>query len=67
VVLELGADESGRGPIADRLRGVLEGEAGFTGVVSLLALASGRDAVFGSVPVGLGLTLGPVLRLRCGV
>nr|WP_260867706.1 acyltransferase domain-containing protein [Streptomyces sp. SAJ15] len=63
VALELDVDECGRERVAERLRGVLEGEAGFAGVVSLLALASGRDVVFGSVPAGLALTLGLVQAL----
>ncbi|MBL1102875.1 SDR family NAD(P)-dependent oxidoreductase, partial [Streptomyces coffeae] len=63
VMLELDADESGRERIVERLRDVLDGEAGLAGVVSLLAVASGRDAVFGSVPVGLALTLGLVQAL----
>ncbi|WP_329340038.1 SDR family NAD(P)-dependent oxidoreductase [Streptomyces sp. NBC_00663] len=63
VVLELGGEQSGREVIAERLRDVLAGEAGVAGVVSLLALASGRHAVFGSVPVGVALTLGLVQAL----
>ncbi|MFI1801954.1 type I polyketide synthase, partial [Streptomyces sp. NPDC020379] len=57
VVLEApGAD---RAVIAERLRS----ESGFAGVVSLLALAHGRDAVFGSVPTGVALTLALVQAL----
>ncbi|WP_329340037.1 SDR family NAD(P)-dependent oxidoreductase [Streptomyces sp. NBC_00663] len=67
VVLELGAEEFGREVIAERLRDALaseaEAEVGVAGVVSLLALASGRHAVFGSVPVGVALTLGLVQAL----
>ncbi|MFI9246583.1 SDR family NAD(P)-dependent oxidoreductase [Streptomyces sp. NPDC053086] len=63
VVVELESDGSGRELIAERLRGVLDGGVGFAGVVSLLALASGRDAAFASVPVGVALTLGLVQAL----
>ncbi|MFG3158234.1 SDR family NAD(P)-dependent oxidoreductase, partial [Streptomyces sp. NPDC048219] len=64
VVLELAGDESAREVVAGRLRSVLAGEpAGFAGVVSLLGLASGRDGVFGSVPVSVALTLGLVQAL----
>ncbi|MGV9292423.1 acyltransferase domain-containing protein, partial [Streptomyces sp. NPDC003719] len=64
VVLELDAREHGRDVVAGRLRGVLAGEPdGFAGVVSLLALVSGRDAEFGAVPVSVALTLGLVQAL----
>ncbi|MEU3664750.1 beta-ketoacyl reductase, partial [Streptomyces sp. NPDC032940] len=64
MVLELAADESGREVVAGRLRSVVAGEPdGFAGVVSLLSLASGRDGVFGSVPVSVALTLGLVQAL----
>ncbi|MYX95526.1 hypothetical protein GT045_12085, partial [Streptomyces sp. SID486] len=63
VVLELGADGAGREEMAGRLREVAAGVDAVAGVVSLLALASGRDAVFPSVPVGLALTLGLVQAL----
>ncbi|WP_171991189.1 hypothetical protein, partial [Streptomyces sp. JHA26] len=64
VMLELAAGESGREVVAGRLGSVSAGEpGGFAGVVSLLGLASGRDKVFGSVPVSVALTLGLVQAL----
>ncbi|MEV8480150.1 type I polyketide synthase [Streptomyces sp. NPDC051173] len=50
---------------ADRevIAGLLRSESGFAGVVSLLALAGGRDAVFGSVPTAVALTLALVQAL----
>ncbi|MEU7415052.1 SDR family NAD(P)-dependent oxidoreductase, partial [Streptomyces sp. NPDC042638] len=57
VVLELGADRAGREEMAGRLREAASGADAVAGVVSLLALASGRDAAYPSVPVGLAATL----------
>ncbi|MFI1801606.1 type I polyketide synthase, partial [Streptomyces sp. NPDC020379] len=57
VVLEV--SQADRAVIAEGLGS----ESGFAGVVSLLALARGRDAVFGSVPRGVALTLALVQAL----
>ncbi|MFI1801995.1 polyketide synthase, partial [Streptomyces sp. NPDC020379] len=57
VVLEV--SQADRAVIAEGLGS----ESGFAGVVSLLALAGGRDAVFGSVPRGVALTLALVQAL----
>ncbi|WP_344318196.1 acyltransferase domain-containing protein, partial [Streptomyces javensis] len=59
VVVELGQNDTDRAVMAVRLRRALE-EAEVSdaaGVVSLLALAEGRHGEYGSVPLGLALTL----------
>ncbi|MEE4592906.1 SDR family NAD(P)-dependent oxidoreductase [Streptomyces sp. DSM 41524] len=59
VVVELGQDDADRAVMADRLRRAMQGAevSDASGVVSLLALAEGRHGEYGSVPLGLALTL----------
>ncbi|MFI6697453.1 type I polyketide synthase [Streptomyces sp. NPDC050509] len=62
VVVELAPSATDGGAVAERLRAALTqaGDTGITGVLSLLALAEGRHAVCGSVPLGVALTLATV-------
>nr|WP_325120000.1 SDR family NAD(P)-dependent oxidoreductase [Streptomyces sp. GMR22] len=62
VVVELASGATDGDAEAGPLRAALAraGDAGFVGVLSLLALAEGRHAVHGSVPLGVALTLAMV-------
>ncbi|MFE2183813.1 type I polyketide synthase [Streptomyces sp. NPDC059455] len=62
VVVELASGATDGDAVAGPLRAALAraGDAGIVGVLSLLALAEGRHAVYGSVPLGVALTLAMV-------
>ncbi|GAA2329946.1 hypothetical protein GCM10010376_57780 [Streptomyces violaceusniger] len=62
VVVELASSATDGDAVAGPLRAALAraGDAGIVGVLSLLALAEGRHAVHGSVPLGVALTLAMV-------
>ncbi|WAP60613.1 SDR family NAD(P)-dependent oxidoreductase [Streptomyces sp. S465] len=62
VVVELASSATDADAVAGPLRAALAraGDAGIVGVLSLLALAEGRHAVYGSVPLGVALTLAMV-------